>query len=407
MITMNRSKSIFGNRLFLTVILLFLLEPAYLGQFLIIDKIYTWGSFGVTLMLILFVVVYRIFYLDLTWVILFYGVLFISTFLNGGELYSFMKSEFPGFAMCLVFVIWLHKNPRLLIKSLSIYEIFVYINLMTIILQPDGLYNNGMYSHCWFLGYKNPMIRTILPVICTSLISSYFECARINFKTTILLICSSITFLLNDSATSLVGMAVFLTALFIFHKKEKPLPKIINLLSGIVVTAVGFVMIIVMNMQYLFSYIINGVLGRDLTFTTRVNIWSKTLDMIADKFILGHGYLNGKQFSSIYGNMYATHPHNYYMYILMQGGVVLLAILLIGFIFANKKLNKTMNTVYSKIILFGIVSFLVMGLSESLVSTVLLYPLLILALNADKIENLGYGSEGIKILGRHVILRFR
>lgn len=403
---MNAKRSIFKSKGIVVGMLLLLLEPAYFEQFNVLDKVYTYGSFVCTLVLIGLLFFVRI-HKAVVWTIVFYGCVLISTILGSGLLYQYMKANFASLAMCLMFYIWLEKNPELLIECFSIYEIFVYINLLTLIIYPTGLYSNGMYTQCWFLGYKNPQIRTILPIVCMSLIRSYRKYGNISVRTICLLICTAITFILNDSATSLVGFAVFLGLVFLFHSKNKQLPKMFTLMNGVIVSIIAFFAIIIFQMQYLFAGIIENVLGRNLTFTTRVRIWSRTLALIKEKPILGYGYKTGSEYCLLYNSRYATHPHNYYMYILMTGGFVLAVVLLVGFYIADKKLKETTETSYSKIILFTIFAFLIMGLTESLVSTVLLYPMLILAMESDKIAALGYAKKSFTIFGWKVKFRKR
>lgn len=392
---------IFESKGIVIVILLLLLKPAYFGQFELLDKMYTYGSFFCTVILILLLFRVKI-EKPVVWIILFYGVTLISTVVGSGDIYQYMKANFSSLAMCLMFYIWLEKNPELLIDCFSIYEIFIYINLVTIILFPNGLYNNGMYDRCWFLGYKNPQIRTILPIVCMSMIRSYRKFGRISFRTWGLIVCTVATFSINDSATSMIGVAIFLGLLFLFHKKNKQLPRFITLMNCVYVSIIAFVLIVILQMQYLFIGFIENVLDRDLTFTTRVSIWAKTLELIKQRFLMGYGYMTGTEYSELFNNYYATHPHNYFMYVAMTGGVVLIIVLFVGFYIADKKLNATVETAYSKIIMFTLFSFLIMGLAESLVSTILMYPMLILAMEADKLALFGYQKRGIKIFGKKI-----
>lgn len=84
-------------------------------------------------------------------------------------------------------------------------------------------------------------------------------------------------------------------------------------------------------------------------------------------------------------NDYFAHPHNYLLYIIFTGGLLLFAVIMLGYYWANKSLKKTSMSIYSKVILFTLLSFFLMGLTESLTGTVFIYPMLILAMNVDKI----------------------
>ena len=404
-ILLKEKFDVYRSKPLVIIILLFLLKPAYFSTFSMLDKLYTWGSFLCTLFLLLLVfITKRSITTPMKWTFAFYGTILISTIYHGGNVYQFMNNNFGSLAMCLLFSLWLDKSPETLIECFAVYEIYVYINLLTIIMFPDGLYNNGTYYHCWFLGYKNPQIRTILPILCMSMIRSYWKTSRISISSWLLIICCVLTFTLNNSATSLVGIVLFLGLFFLVNKKAKELPKAVTLINGLYVSVVACIAIVLFQKQYLFTNIIQGWLNRDLTFTTRVKIWESSWELIKEKPLLGYGFLTSSDYAKIFNSQYATHPHNYYMYLTITGGICLLAVLYIGFFNANKVLKKTSSVVHGKIILFALYSFLIMGLTESLTSTVLLYPMLILAMKSQNIVDLGFHKEVFKFRGKTVRL---
>lgn len=401
---MERKINIYKSKPLVTVLLLFLLKPAYFSSINILDTIYTWGSYLCTLILLFLVVYSKRITTPIKWIVAFYGTILFSTIYSHGNVLNFMKSNFSSLAMCLLFALWLEKSPETLIDCFSVLEIFVYINLLTIIVFPNGMYKIGTYSQCWLLGYKNPQIRTILPILCMSMIRSYWKSSKLSFQAICLMTASALTFTLINSATSLVGIALFLGLFLLVNKKKAELPKFVTLLNGLYVTIVSFVIIVILQKQYLFSNIIQNWLERDLTFTTRVNIWSKSLPLIKEKLWLGYGHLTYEQYVYLYNSMYASHPHNYFLYLIISGGILLLAVTFIGFLLANKQLKKTSSTATGKIILFALYSFLVMGLTESLTNTVLLYPMLILAMKSQNIVDLGYHNEAFRIHGKKIRL---
>ena len=67
-------------------------------------------------------------------------------------------------------------NPKGLISSLLIVlEAMVYLNLVTILIFPEGLYASDYFSAYWFLGYKNQMINVMLPAACFGMIRYHME----------------------------------------------------------------------------------------------------------------------------------------------------------------------------------------------------------------------------------------
>lgn len=406
----KRENSIFNNKVIVASMLLLVVKPAYFGQFPILNFVYAYGCLICAVFLILLVFFTKKFTKELIWITIFYGCFLFTTFIGGnGNVYNYVRAIFPSVAMCLIFSLWIEKDPDTLIDSFAVLETFVYINLFTIIIFPQGLYRTDLYTQCWFLGYKNPQIRTILPVACLSLIRSYRKYGKISIRTWLLLGCSAITFALIDSATSLVGFAIFLGQFALFHKKSKLLPRFLTLTNAVAATIIVFIAIMLWGIQYLFSGLIETTLGRDLTFTNRIVVWGRTWALVSQKPLLGYGYLSVSNYTQMLGSVYYSHPHNFFLNIAMQGGTILIIALMYGFFMASAVLQKTSETIYSKIILFCLISFLVMGLVEALTGTVLLYPMLILAMKSDQLAALGdlKHEDKFKKFGKTIVFKIR
>lgn len=399
--TINRkkqNKDIYHNKVVISLLLLLLVEPAYFAQINTIDTIFKIGSLISTIFLLITLFSQKISKTSL-WILAFFGTIFFTTILGSSNLLEYMKRYFPLLAACLVFERWIHKSPETLVDAFSILEIWIYVNFITILLFPNGMYQSELYSANWFLGYKNPQIRTILPIICMSLIRSYWKYDKISIRTFLLIIISALSLIMIDSSTSLIGFTIFILLLVIYHKKNKRLPKIFTLKNALLVTIILFLVLVVFQLQEFFSYLIVDILGSDLTFHTRSQLWVMAIDLIKKKWLFGYGYLVARDYQALFGNhLYYTHPHNYFLYIAFTGGIVLLYVLLKAFLKANKALNNSIESIYSKIVLFTLISFLIMGLAEALTDTVLLYPMLILGMEAERLARLkpirGFNSEG-------------
>lgn len=378
---------IFESRILVVIMLLFLFQVPYFDRvYPSIHTIYMYGSLLLTVALIILQIISTKVKKDLIWIFLFFGMNLYFTWQGSGATYEYMRANFATFAMCLLFYIWLNNNPKVLIESFSYLSIYIYINLLTVLLFRRGLYSDVIYHNFnWFLGYKNVHIRSILPISAMNIIYSYYKYNKLNLRTKVLIVCSALTFVFNGSSTSLVGYAVFLLLIALFNKNNKRIPKILSLGTGVVAVLVFFVLIVVMRLQNMFSFIIVDVLGKDLTLHNRTIIWDRTFELIEKKPYTGYGYMSGTSYGELMNNDYFAHPHNYLLYIIFTGGLLLFAVIMLGYYWANKSLKKTSMSIYSKVILFTLLSFFLMGLTESLTGTVFIYPMLILAMNVDKI----------------------
>lgn len=383
-----------------------LIKPEYFNEVEWLDKLFDYTKLAITILLIFVSIISKPVHKSRIWIIVFYGAMLFATICGSRDLYGYMSANFSSLAVCLMFDIWLEKSPKTLVSEFRILEWLVYANFVTILLFPKGMYRTDLYTANWLLGYKNYQIRTILPIVCMSLIRSYWRYGRISLRIWVLLICSAVTFVLVDSATSLVGYAVFVGLLMLYHSKKRAIPRVITLTNVLIVSVIVFICIIFFNLQNSLSYLIETLLGRSLTFTGRLQVWGMSISRFLKKPILGYGYLSGDEFVKMFnGGKAWAHPHNYMFYILLTGGLLLGIIIVIGYCMASREINKNISSIYSKIILFTLCAFLVMGITESITSTVLLYPMLVLGINIDKITALGYPerrSVSLKI-GKRIV----
>lgn len=378
--------NLYNNKYLVGFMLLVFVVPAYFLRIPIALTIYRYLGFACLTLLILFVIKDKKITASFLWIYGFYGIILLATLINNGNVWLFVCDNYAAFSICILFALMLEKNPKILLSATKVLDIYVYINLITMLIFPKGIYLVANEPH-WFLGYKNILSRIILSIICFSLIRTYYFFGRLKINTIILLACSVLTLIIAGSATALIGFTIFALLLFLFHNKTKDIPRIFSLVTGLIVTAAAFLAILFFNLQNYFSFLIETILGKDLTLTKRLAVWQMALNKISHKPFIGYGYLAGNEYVQMFGRDTYTHPHNYYLYILMSGGIVIAVILLLGYLYANKILKNTIDTVFSKIIMFTLIAFLIMGLTESLVSTVLMYPILILAMNADKLKS--------------------
>lgn len=378
---------IFENKILVVVLLLFLFQIPYFDRvYPSIHTIYMYGSLLLTFMLIILQLISTKIKKDLIWIFSFFGLILFFTLQGSGQTYEYMRANFASFGMCLLFYIWMNNNPKVLVESFSYLSIYIYINLLTVILFRKGIYSDVIYhNYNWFLGYKNIHIRSILPISAMCIISSYYKYNKLDLQTKILIACSALTFVFNGSSTSLVGYAVFLLLIVLFNKKNKRLPKILSLRTGVIVVLIFFVLIVILRMQERFAFFIVDILHKDLTLHNRTIIWDRTFELVEKKLYTGYGYMSGTSYGELMNNDYFAHPHNYLLYIIFTGGLALFAVVMIGYYLADKSLKKTNRSIYSKVILFTLISLFLMGLTESLTGTVFIYPMLILAMNIDKI----------------------
>lgn len=389
--------------------LLFLIEPEGFKYYSRTSSIFSMAqSLIVLLVLVQTIVYYHHRNISLKneafvgWIFLYYGCMLVATVFGEGIILVWLSDNRVSLALCLVVWYGMHLEPKRFLNILSFSEIYIYINLASILFIPNGMIRTSNGSAYWFLGYRNVQIRFILPVLAFSLIRSYYVYKRITLRTMLALLTGCFTLLILNTATGRVGLLVFLAFLFLYHRRR--LPDIFSMKWVLAGFGALFLGLVYFNVQQYFSEFIEKTLSRDVTLTGRTYIWKLAIGYIGEHFLLGLGYIESADYVRLFGRAGFTHPHNYILYQLMMGGIVLLAILIWGYILVGRKIREHRKSPYAKIIMFGIIAFMLMGMTESLVTTDLLYPLLTMGASID---TLVMSEQDVKTKPRKFRIKFR
>lgn len=266
-------------------------------------------------------------------------------------------------------------NLNFFIKTFTIYQvIYVIINLFTIIIFPNGMYQVGAYSRCYFLGYDNTHINVQLPAIALVAIISIWKYKRINFKAWAIITIVSISALITFSATSVVGLGIFIWGVIVLlPRKNKKRYRIIKAPSPLTTFILFGVISILLIGGYSFGGIKGNLLdlfGKDSTLASRTLLWENSLLNISKEPLWGYGYETGDIVSSKLVNIFGQSgwglsPHNFYLAVLYTGGIILLITIVFAFIILNYKYSITENTADKMIVGLWIFSFMSMCIVES------------------------------------------
>ena len=355
---MNRFYKLMNSSFVLFLIFFVLLKPGSFSEYV------AWKKIGDIINIMrVFVCIWCLLYFFLkrvkfdkfiSFVVLFYLSLLFSTFYFG-QTYANLLFEFVSIlSWIILFKTNLFNNKKKFFTNLENTFLFLLtINLITIVLFPGGFYlNSSGYSSNYFLGYDNNLITYIFPALALSFTNSYGETGRVGLKSIYLLIISLLSIILTWSATGVAAMLIitFLFLIYTFKKRDFPANKYIVIVLSL------FVCIVFLRIQNIFSFIIEGWLKKDLTFTGRTYIWDIFIKQIKQSLFIGHGIVDYKY---LIKSINAGHAHNYFLQILYQGGIVAFSMFL-GFFFTSiNKMKNCKQKKYVGIIIFAyLISFI-------------------------------------------------
>lgn len=309
----------------------------------------------------------------------YFAVVLTATIFNNGTINSAIINCMKPFLFIIGIYYGAKTNKDVLLNTLDcLLSIIIIINFFTIIMQPGGLYvtqtDNSYSAENWFIGFKNVHIRTILPGVTLTIVNGYRKYNKITIRSFIMIGIMVLSSILINSSTAIIGSVVFVLMMLIFSFKK--LAGLFDVRIIIIVTVFIFFAIYLFNAQNMFSFFIENILGKDLTLSNRLRLWYNTIQQFFIHPVTGVG-IQSKEF--MYGVIGASHPHDYLLYILLTGGLV--GVLFVGraYFIVGKKLAETKTSIVSKCFQSMIISFMVMGITESLTSTTLLYPFLFLS----------------------------
>ena len=354
----NKFYKLMNSKFMLFLIFFILLKPGSFSEYT------AWKNIGnIINILRIFICMWCLFYFLLRrckidkfilFIILFYCSLLFSTFYFN-QSYVNLIYEFASILSWIVLfkINMLDNKDKFLTTLENTFFILLLINFITIILFPGGFYlNSSGYSGNYFLGYDNNLITYIFPALALSFTNSLNKNGKIVLKSIFLLIISFCSIIFTWSATGIVSMVIMIALFLVYtiNKKDFPIKKYI------VVALILFIGIVFLRFQNIFSFIIEGWLKKDLTFTGRTYIWDIFISEIKKSILIGHGIVDSKY---LILTLNAGHAHNYFLQILYQGGLLTLSMFLGFFFSAINKVKNCNEKKYVGIVIFAyLISFI-------------------------------------------------
>lgn len=308
------------------------------------------------------------------------GWLLLSTYFNQGVLINC----FTGY-LCPIVVIGLLfesmvNDPKDIIQgSMRMAEVLTYTNLLTIILFPDGMYSTYRKSAVWYsnqnwiLGNRNDFIPLF---VYFALIAFLYRChgGKRWRELGVYVACLASVIIVNSS-TSIVGF-ISLLVLFLIIKSEKIR---INTYLLVFVNITLFLAIVVFRLQNVFSFLIEDILGKNLTFTGRTILWDKLIPILKNNWLLGLGIREVGGLQEVVGIKFAGHAHNLILNLLYRGGVIYLGLYLAAMFLIYRQLHKYQSYMESQAVAVAMFVFHIIALMEPYEKTFFVYAIYFMA----------------------------
>lgn len=332
----------------------------------------------------------------LMWLIILYNLFVTIVSKSRGyeeSLFVFML----GVLTCLIIEMVIIKNDeRNFVNGARVFfSLLIYINLVLIIIYPEGLYYEDPYYNNWLLGYKNFQSCIIFPGMLFAFLDSYYSHKRIiSTNSLFVILASGVTFAIIWPASSVAAFFIFILGLIFFSRKQ--MPPFINLWNVFLISAIFFILIIVFNIQEHFAWLIEDVLKRDLSFTGRTNIiWNSSIKSFLSSPFIGFGNPDSKYARLIIFGINA-HAHNDILDVLVRSGIVGLCIYIGMILCVNKRLLNYRHFIVARVMLITIASVFVLGIVGVNYSRPTFFPMLMMAYHIENFCSVPYREMIVK-----------
>lgn len=339
------------------------MKPAYLAQFPAVDLVFDILR-GTSFLIIVFWYVIKRKSVSLVIVLaaVWQSFLVYSTLIHAGEVYGSFVSAFSILSVMLLYdAAYNSDKTTFLSAQLFCFELVIYINLLTEILFPEGLYTTvSTITHTtnWFIGYYNNHSQFFIP----ALMFAWLYWAKTSKVLRPLLLTAAVyaSALLVWSGGVLLSLACMMLV-FLFFKNRT---KLLNYYTYWSIHIVFFVGVYVLHVHEWFDWLLVGILGKLGSLTFRIDLWGRTLKLIAKSLFIGYGAQSSFTRAAEVHLAHGVHAHNMLLEQLYQGGVIGLAMWVVIIVIAGRKLMKYGYTMESKTISTAFLGWCVATLVE-------------------------------------------
>lgn len=283
----------------------------------------------------------------------------LCTAINSGSMYIAVQRVQILIGAYIIVERFILKAPYTSLVSFTyIFLTALIINFIVIIMLYDDM-GFRVQADYWLFGQKNTMRNITIPAIACSAILDRLNNKKISARTIFMSVIGVVSLYMVDSSSSLVVTVVLIFLLGYLCATNY---EIINLKLISILYVVLEILMVFLRKINIFSWIIESVLGRDVTLTNRTFIWDMAIDLIGDKFWLGEGMRELADSNLVIKSFHASHAHNALLDIMLKCGIVGAVLLIIIVVMSMRQLFKRKESALGAIYGMALGCFLIVGI---------------------------------------------
>lgn len=309
----------------------------------------------------------------------FYIYNIIVTILTGGEVLQLIINVITIIGEMCLFEIAIKKNIyKFLDYICKILSLYVVINLLSIILIPNGFFITESKTPIYFLGIHNRFIFWMLPLMCFLCVNAYITKKRITWKEYFIYFVCLVTLIQQWAVGAMLGLGLFIIY-FIFISKRKA--KIANYDTYLFIYFGMWIILTFTGLLDALQWVTMALFNKGGTIQARLSLWDRAVyyskkDLI--HLLFGYGLEKNEVVKS---KFWYIHVHNNLLNVMYQSGIIGAIMYSSMFVSIRNILNKYKNVNVAKVIAFSIFVFLFMLLVDTYDLYGHFYTLLVLGAN--------------------------
>lgn len=310
----------------------------------------------------------------------------MSTILNSGDVKRAILTMISIIALAMIVDMYSDKILRLLSAIMGNLELLIYINLITLLMFPGGLYRQGVHSEfiCYFLGFKNAFFSYCLIAILVAFINVAIN--KRYFRSVLLILASLLNVTIGWSATSVAALILVVAlGIYVLLVRKTKLFQVLTYMKVFLLSLVFNILMVFFEFfssSNIFNYLVVNVFNKQDTMTTRKVIWSLASQMIAQKPLIGYGIGEHVSWAG-----YTWHGHNRIVQFLLEGGVPNLLFYVILIICISRVMVRCKKTVMYNIFMATWCGFFVYSMAESGSTAIMFSVLFVLTYHIDNLAS--------------------
>ena len=285
-------------------------------------------------------------------------LIMVSTLKNHGDKMVNLRVAVTCFGIMLAAIVF-RKKPKMFMSALLLdLEVLIYLNALCLILFPKGMYlSHETYgsSTNWLMGYDNHWFIFYYGAYFLALVNILYGGSMI--RSYLLIAVLHVTALFTMSGVLVAGILLMDVILF-FRLYQWKIFRFETILAGSLFLTVA---LIFFQTNEAIQYAITQIFNKEDSMSARARIWRGAIALVKQHLLFGNGRLFAKDAQRIYGLPAAINAHNMWLEILLEGGVITLALFILFLLLSARKIGKQQSVFYQLLLIPVATAFVMMA----------------------------------------------